>query len=140
MSQQSEKAQTEQTIAHAELQWALSSQSTNVLIIGADEAVVAMVEAYIVVPVTVIEEDGIPPDVAGTCLVPNAPALTSDQQRALLERLDRRSDLRLITLSPVPLFPLVKSGHFAETLYYRLNTITVEWPAAGRDLPRSRPA
>jgi hypothetical protein len=139
MSQQSQNIQTEETAAHAELQWALGSQSTNVLIVGADELAVAMVAAYLVVPVTVIEE-GIPPEVAGTCLVPNAPALTSDQQHALLQRLDRRSDLRLVTLSAVPLYPFVQSGHFAETLYYRLNTITVEWPSGGNDLPRSRRA
>jgi transcriptional regulator of acetoin/glycerol metabolism len=32
-------------------------------------------------------------------------------------------------LSAVPLYPLVESGQFDETLYYRVNTITVDWIA-----------
>jgi len=139
MSQHTQNLQARQTTAHDELQWALNSRSANVLIIGADETAVAMVQADIAVPVMVIP-DGAPPDFAATCVVPNALVLTHDQQLALLRRLNRRSYLRLVTLSAVPLYPLVQSGHFAEALYYRLNTITVEWPAVGHGLPRSRRA
>jgi hypothetical protein len=139
MSQPSQKARAGDATAHAELQWALSSQSANVLMIGADETAVAMVHAHLAAPVTVIRDD-VRPDFAGTCLVANALLLTRDQQQALLRRLNRRSNLRLVTLSAVPLYPLVQSGYFAEALYYRLNTITVEWPAGGHDAPRQGPA
>jgi len=96
------------------------------------------VQAYIAAAVTVISDD-VPPEFSGTCLLRDALLLTRDQQRALLGRLERRADLRLVTLSAVPLYPVVQSGHFDETLYYRLNTITVAWPTARHDGVSTRP-
>jgi len=55
--------------------------------------------------------------------------LTRDQQDALRRRLERKSSVRLITLSAVPLYPFVESRQFDKTLYYRLNTITIDWTA-----------
>jgi DNA-binding NtrC family response regulator len=65
-------------------------------------------------------------DLTGTCVIADAVRLTRVQQDALRSRLEREPALRLVTLSPVPLFPLVESGQFDETLYYRLNTITID--------------
>jgi hypothetical protein len=112
----------------AELQWALNLRSTNVLIIGARETDVPGVRAGIGDPVTVVA-DSVPHALGGTCVVLDAAGLTRDQQHALRKRLEREPDLRLITLSAVPLYPLVQSGQFDETLYYRLNTIVVDWLA-----------
>jgi hypothetical protein len=116
--------QTRQTTT-AELQWALNLPATNVLIIGARESDLGTLRDSISNPVTVITDD-MADDLAGTCLIGNALALSPDQQHALRKRLDGGPALRLITLSPVPLYPLVQSGQFDETLYYRLNTITMD--------------
>jgi hypothetical protein len=139
MSHLPKTSHVEEATLSAELRWALSSQSANVLIIGADETAVATMQAYIAPPLTVIAEE-VPPDIEGKCLVRNALLLTRDHQHALLTRLDRRPDLRLVTFSAVPLYPLVQSGNFDETLYYRLNTIMVEWPGRRDDRSSSRRA
>jgi hypothetical protein len=137
MSHLPKTSHEEEATLNAELRWALSSQSANVLIIGAGETAVPTIQAYIAPPLTVIAED-VPPDLEGNCLVRDALLLTREHQHALLKRLDRRPDLRLVTFSAVPVYPLVQLGNFDETLYYRLNTIMVEWPGM-RDERSSSP-
>ena len=115
-----------QSSTNAELEWALTSLSANVLIVGPTEMVLPIVRACVGEFVTVCS-DGIPPDLTGTCVVSNAALLTRDHQDALASRLDRGPRVRIVTLSPVPLYTLVESGDFDEALYYRLNTITIDF-------------
>jgi hypothetical protein len=123
MSSERPHKSSEHATTNADLHWALNL-SANILILGARDADVAAVLTNVTEPVTVMA-DGPVNDLAGTCIIPNAVRLTRDQQHALRSRLEREPALRLVTLSPVPLYPLVESGQFDETLYYRLNTITI---------------
>jgi hypothetical protein len=114
--------------AHAttipELKWALNLRFSNVLIIGAREADLATVRAAMADPV-IMFADALTNDIAGTCVIPDGGRLMRDQQEALRRRLERGPSLRVVTLSPVSLYPFVESGQFDETLFYRLNTITI---------------
>jgi len=123
MSFQLSNDQTGQARADAELRWALELPS-NVLIIGARETDLPMLYARMADSVTLIG-DILPHDLAGTCIVPDAVRLTRDQQKALRKRLEGAPGLRLVTLSPLPLYALVESGEFDPALYYRLNTIMI---------------
>jgi hypothetical protein len=50
-----------------------------------------------------------------------------DQRRLLRWLIDvGRDETQILSLSPTPLFPLVRSGDFDPDLYYRLNTIYLE--------------
>jgi hypothetical protein len=118
---------------NAELEWALNLSAANVLIIGARATDVASVQARVADPVTVVA-DGHVHDLAGTCIIADAVCLTRDQQHALCTRLERAPAVRLITLSAGPLHPLVESGDFDETLYYRLNTITLDFTVDAKAL------
>jgi hypothetical protein len=115
--------------ANAELNWALNLPSVNVLIIGACDRDVPMLRARLASVVTVIE-DSLPHDLAGTCMVRDAVRLTRQEQEALRRRLEHAPDVRLMTLSAVSLYPFVASGQSDETLYYRLNTVTIHLTAA----------
>jgi hypothetical protein len=117
-----------QSTTTAELEWALTL-SANVLIVGPTEMVLPIVRAGISEFVTVCA-DGIPPDLTGTCVVSNALLLTRNHQDTLAGRLARRPRVRIVTLSPVALYTLVRAGDFDETLYYRLNTITIDLAAS----------
>jgi hypothetical protein len=112
------------------LQKALNVPWTNVLLIGAHDTHFEMLWAAIGDHVTVIEDGPLPHQLGATCVVPNAVHLTRDQQEALRRRFERGPALRLITLAAVPLYPYVEAGQFDEILYYRLNTITIEFAAA----------
>jgi Sigma-54 interaction domain len=111
------------TIA-AELQRALNL-AVNVLIIGARESDVASVRYAISDPLIGIG-DALTNEFGGTCVVPDAGRLMRDQQKALRRRLERGPRLRVVSLSPVSLYSFVESGQFDETLFYRLNIITVD--------------
>jgi hypothetical protein len=118
-----------QSATNAELEWALTSLSANVLVVGPTERVLPIVRACVSEAV-IVWSDGIPPDLTGTCIVSNAALLTRDHQNALAGRLDRGPRVRIVTLSTVALYTLVQAGDFDETLYYRLNTITIDFTAS----------
>jgi hypothetical protein len=63
----------------------------------------------------------------GTLVLNDVDALTHDEQRQLFEWLEPAGRcVRVISTTSVPLFPRVESGSFIHTLYYRLNTVTLE--------------
>jgi hypothetical protein len=110
------------------LQWALTACSANVLVLGAMAmAGVSLVQAW--VPSVTVLADEWPHNLSGPCVIADATQLSRDQQAALTARLLTGRQLRVITLSPVALYPLVLAGTFDDALYYRLNTITVEYVA-----------
>ena len=62
-----------------------------------------------------------------TLILNNVAALSVEEQQELSDWLDReRPNIQIVTTSPVPIFPLVRSGVFLDTLYYRLNVIYAE--------------
>lgn len=123
------KVRNDESTTSAELEWALTTLSENVLVVGPVEVVLPIVRVCLSDFVTV-PADGIPPDHTGTFVVSNAALLTPDHQDALAGRLDRGPRVRIVTLSPAALYTLVKTGDFDETLYYRLNTITIDFGMA----------
>jgi len=64
---------------------------------------------------------------AGTIVIRDVDALTSDDQRKLCEWLDARSDrAQLVSTASAPIVPLVDSNLFNDALYYRLNMVYVD--------------
>ena len=63
----------------------------------------------------------------GTLVLNGVDDLTHKDQHRLFEWLEPAGRcVRVISTTAVPLFPRVESGHFIETLYYRLNTVMLE--------------
>jgi hypothetical protein len=64
----------------------------------------------------------------GTLILANATEMSMAQQVDLLARLeDSLQRTRLITTVGRPLFPEVEAGRFLDALYYRLNTILLDF-------------
>lgn len=63
---------------------------------------------------------------AGTVVLRDLADLDSGAQNALFQWLDVQGGrVQVISVAPVPLFPLVAGGEFSEALFYRLNMVTV---------------
>jgi sigma-54-interacting transcriptional regulator len=72
----------------------------------------------------------------GTMILHNVGALTLEEQRRLMVWLQEiAGGTRLVSTTSAPLLPLVEVGAFLDTLYYRLNTIYLEIPAAYQRVP-----
>lgn len=85
------------------------------------------------------------PPAEGSLILLEVARLAPDQQAQLLQWLNEdggRFDVQLASTSSEPLFPLVEAGAFDATLYYRLNTIRIEWfdSTGGIRDPLARPA
>ena len=77
-------------------------------------------------------KSGVPlqPPAEGTVILWEVASLAPDQQAQLLRWIDEgaaRLNVQLASTSSEPLYPLVEAGAFDATLYYRLNTIRLEW-------------
>ena len=76
----------------------------------------------------------LPADGRRTVLLGDISKLTRQQQRDLYDWMERGHEATpIVSVSSVPLWPLVESGAFMADLYYRLNVVTVnagEMPAA----------
>jgi hypothetical protein len=111
-----------------ELQWAVKSLSANVLVVGVRESIVSRIASRGIDGSNTVLSGGVPlAGLAGTYVIANAVVLTRDQQSALCRRIDAEPRIRLLTVSPTSLYPLVLAGSFDETLFYRLNTVTVDF-------------
>ena len=63
----------------------------------------------------------------GTIILKEVGALAKDDQRRLLEWLERTGGrAQVVSTTAAPLLPRVESGAFSDTLYYRLNTVCVD--------------
>jgi Sigma-54 interaction domain len=71
---------------------------------------------------------GLPPATeTGTLFLLDVDRLSSDDQRQVLEWLEPSGRcVRVISTTAGPLYPRVEAGAFVDTLYYRLNTVTLE--------------
>jgi len=64
---------------------------------------------------------------AGTIVIRDVDALSSDDQVKLCEWLDTRSDrTQVVSTASSPIVPLVDSSLFNDALYYRLNVVYVD--------------
>ena len=67
----------------------------------------------------------------GTMILHDVGALTLEEQCRLMVWLQETAGgTRVVSTTSAPLLPLVEVGAFLDTLYYRLNTIYLEIPAA----------
>ena len=68
---------------------------------------------------------------SGTLVLHDTGALSADDQLRLLDWLERAEGrTQVVSTSSTPLLPLVHSGRFIDTLYYRLNTVCVDVTSA----------
>ena len=69
----------------------------------------------------------------GQLMVGDVSTLTFPQQIDLFDWLDRFADVvQVVSLTSVPLWPLVEQGRFFEGLFYRLNVVTLTAGPHGR--------
>jgi hypothetical protein len=118
---------------------AIIASRVPVLVTGTTAALASLVDALEpLLPEPVVDLDcrhGLPftefPQ-SGTVLLRHVERCTLTVQSQLLECLRRKSDhTQVVSTTPRPLAPLIGTGIFLETLYYRLNTVYV---AAARTL------
>ena len=130
-------------------------RSANLLLIGPDTATSDFLGSLMEsLPSPVVHCNGAEPEIpngpVGSLIVRDVDRLTPTHQHLLLEWLsDRSRGARVIATSARQVFPDVTSGVFSDSLYYRLNTVTLllnrrdrqEWQdgPAPAQLPREMP-
>jgi transcriptional regulator of acetoin/glycerol metabolism len=68
-----------------------------------------------------------PQETTGTLVIWDVDALARTRQEQLLAWMESRApELQVISISERPVFPLVSSDDFLDTLYYRLNTVCLD--------------
>jgi hypothetical protein len=69
---------------------------------------------------------------AGTLVLRDLADLDSAAQRELFRWLEAQGGrVQVVSVAPMPLFPLVAEGEFSEALFYRLNVVTMHTATAG---------
>lgn len=109
---------------------------SNCLLIGLDafvEDVLMLLGSRFRSPITVIGADQLHelPSTSGpgTVVIRGVSELTTPDQGRLVEWLSQADGrVQVIASSSDALWPLVQAGHFLESLYYRLNVITLVLP------------
>jgi transcriptional regulator of acetoin/glycerol metabolism len=82
----------------------------------------------------------LPGSKTGTLLLENVEALTAAQQAALHEWMSAGcAGVQIVSLSAAPLAHTVQRGEFLEALFYRLNVVRIDAPAASSILLTSVP-
>jgi transcriptional regulator of aromatic amino acid metabolism len=106
-------------------------RSANLLLIGPDAATSEFLGSLMEsLPSPVVHCNGAEPEIpdgpVGSLIVRDVDRLTPTDQHLLLEWLsDRSRSARVIATSARQVFPDVTSGVFSDSLYYRLNTVTL---------------
>jgi hypothetical protein len=112
----------------------MGNPRVNVLLVGIDAGVWNVLETLLLnidQPVTRwFAGDALalpPPSRTGTLILHDVGNMTPEEQRHLLDWMNRAAGrTRVVSTTPAPLLPRVKSGAFMDILYYRLNTIFVD--------------
>jgi hypothetical protein len=110
----------------------LGMPRVNWLLIGGDGAIRSLLEMVPLDSLIVTWRPGEPLALpttprGGTVLLHDVDRLTNDEQRHLLEWLERPARrARVVSTTSTRLLPHVRAGAFLETLYYNLNTICVD--------------
>jgi hypothetical protein len=69
----------------------------------------------------------LPQQLTGTLIVEGATSLDDEQQKNLIEWLDKRErQVQVIATTPENLFPFASHGVFRDRLFYRLNTLHLD--------------
>jgi hypothetical protein len=112
---------------------AYRSSRSNMLLVGSDARVDALITAITGLPSAGLPEWdrqnplSIAAATADTCLVRNAQQLDAEEQLRLNKILETSAGrIRVIATAAWPLYPLVARGEFHEELYYRLNMLCLE--------------
>jgi hypothetical protein len=72
-------------------------------------------------------------DSGGTLIIGDVSMLSIEQQIALYDWMDDRENaMQVISITSVPLLPLVRAGRFLEGLFYRINVLSVAVVDASR--------
>lgn len=119
--------------AHRDLQLA-ALPPVNLLVIGADgvvQNILKLLSPALNEPIATWhtgERLPLPPSQrAGTVILDDVGTLELADQHRLLEWLEEGAGrTRLVSTATTPLFPLVETGAFSDTLYYRLNMVCVD--------------
>jgi hypothetical protein len=106
----------------------------NLLVIGPDAGVEQVLATFVdqTQPVVAAWQPGRPFELpptpcTGTMVLRDIDTLVLDDQRTLLEWLERVAGrTRVISTASAPVLPLVEAGAFVQRLYYRLNTIYID--------------
>jgi hypothetical protein len=130
--EQSPALQAATELAVADEWVALRSNPLGLLLIGRAEqtslAIAGLLPAW-PAPIEICQGANFTPDSAvRTLVLRDAGEMTAARQASLLEWMnDAPRSKRVITTVREPLFPQVESGQFSPVLYYRLNTIMIEF-------------
>jgi Sigma-54 interaction domain len=104
----------------------------NLLLIGSPSATQAFIDdlmSSLLAPVVCWEPGtaDLPTDSIGTLIIHEVASLTPTHQDRLLEWLNSQSPQRSVIATSIELFyQLVETGRFSDSLYYRLNIVTVQ--------------
>jgi Sigma-54 interaction domain len=103
----------------------------NLLLIGAPGATRAVIDdlmSSLVAPVECWDAGtaDLPADSIGTLIIHDVASLTPAHQDRLLEWLSDQSQRRSVATSIEPFYRNVETGLFSDSLYYRLNMVTVQ--------------
>jgi transcriptional regulator of acetoin/glycerol metabolism len=105
----------------------------NLLVVCNDvevEAVVSHLLTFCAPPYHVCALPGrveLPLEKSGTLLLTDIETLNLGQQMALFDWLSEAGQrVQVVSISSIPLVPLVEQGHFLEGLYYRLNVVHLD--------------
>ena len=112
----------------------MGNPRVNLLIVGIDAGVWNVLETLLLnidQPITTwVPGDTLAlpaPSRTGTLILHDVGTMTLEEQHCLLDWLDRAAGrTQVVSTTPMPLMPRVKSGAFMDTLYYRLNTVCVD--------------
>jgi hypothetical protein len=113
---------------------ALSSVRPNVLLVGAEALTDAIIEQlrpfFHRSTITWRQDDAPALPASGTLVLKDAATLSADRQMQLLEWLgSANGGAQVVAATPCAVFPLVEAGLFSEELYYRLNTVLLDFRA-----------
>jgi hypothetical protein len=73
----------------------------------------------------------LPEDDYHAVLIGDISTLTPEQQMAFFDWIGQHGDVPIISVTSVPVWPLVEAGRFLEGLYYRLNVLIVSSTSQG---------
>ena len=72
----------------------------------------------------------------GTLILHDVGEMARVEQQRLLTCLDRVAGIQVISTATASLLPRVEAGEFVETLFYRLNVITIDAPRTSQPTVR----
>ena len=110
-----------------------SSPTTNAMLVALESHLRGPLQHY--TPKTGVP---VPQPLEGTLVLLEVARLDLEQQAQLLwwlDQFDERWQVQVVSTTSAPLFPLVETGAFLTSLYYRLNVVRMNLTSSGESLP-----